>query len=45
MPAECISSALFELINILSRSVLLVEDGPIGNIRETPAKPALPAAA
>ena len=45
MPANVASPALFELIELISSPILLVEDGPIGEIREMPAWPAVPAAA
>jgi hypothetical protein len=46
MPAEALSPALFELLNLMSGPVLLIEDGTAGEPRRrAPARTALPAPA
>jgi hypothetical protein len=42
MPAQALSPALFELLDMLSGPVLLIHDSPAGEARET--APAMPAA-
>jgi hypothetical protein len=43
MPAQALSPALFELLDLLSGPVLLIHDSPAGEAREI--APAMPAAA
>jgi len=46
MPAQAVSPALLELLDVMSSPILLITDRPTGELREIPlARPALALAA